>query len=103
MTNCSSDRLWSIESISVGRADRGTQNAMRLVVTDGGWPDSDPPRHLANGHTGHPPAFVLSLFDRGQLAASDEHDELVPFGMAQLDDVVGLADPDAVRLDDHLR
>ncbi|HVB67099.1 MAG TPA: hypothetical protein VNE67_04480, partial [Acetobacteraceae bacterium] len=51
--------------------------------------------------TAGPPG--LSLLDRRQPAATNERDELIPLGMAQLNNVAGLADPDACGVDGYLR
>jgi hypothetical protein len=44
-----------------------------------------------------------SLAKCSKLTALNQKDELIPFGMAQLDHIVGLPYLDAVSFDGHLR
>lgn len=75
-------RVWSVEAVFIGGTRGGTQDTVRFVVANGGGPEPDPPRELANGHQSHRPALLLPPLGRRKFAAADESDELVPFGMA---------------------
>ena len=94
-------RVGSIKTIFTGRALRRPEDALSFI-NNGCMPTQRASLPIVIKAIG--PGWVASgLAKRSKLAALDQVDELVPFGMAQPNQIVGLTYLDGVSLDGHFR